>query len=397
MMPVDGTAGPRHVLFSSGAIGPITLRNRTIRAAAFEGMCPDNRPSQALLDYHQSVAAGGIGMTTVAYAAVMQSGLSFPHQLWLRPEVVPELSQLTAAVHARGARAAIQLGHCGNMAKRAVAGGTPISPSGRYNIYGLIRSRQMRESDMCEVAQAFGEAVNLARQAGFDAVEIHAGHGYLISQFLSPFTNRRKDQWGGSLENRMRFLRLVIDHVLEAAGSDMAVLVKMNLQDGFAGGQSLDEAVEIARALERQGVHALVLSGGFVSRAPMYVMRGAMPVKTLARHMNERFLAAMVRAFGGFLIEEIPFQETYFLEDALVVRDAVRMPLVYVGGLLSGEGIDKVLGCGFEFAAMARALITQPDFVNQLAKGECERSRCRTSNHCIAVMYSGQARCIQDQ
>jgi 2,4-dienoyl-CoA reductase-like NADH-dependent reductase (Old Yellow Enzyme family) len=385
------------LLFTPQALGPLTLRNRTIRAAAFEGMCPGNDPSQQLFDYHTAVAEGGIGMTTVAYAAVCRSGLSFPHQLWMRPEAVPELRRLTDGIHAAGAKAAIQLGHCGNMAKKRISGGKALSPSGRYNIYGMIASKAMDAQDIAAVVAAFGDSVRLARDAGFDAVEIHAGHGYLISQFLSPYTNRRRDEYGGSLENRMRFMREVMAAAVDAAGGDLAVVVKMNLFDGFEGGQTLEEAVEVAKALQAAGAHALVLSGGFVSRAPMTVMRGAMPIKTLTKYMDETVLKMGVALFGKMMIKSQPFTEKYFLEEARVVRAAVDVPLIYVGGLLSRQAIEDVLGEGFEFAAMARALITEPDFVNKLRDGACDRSRCQTSNECIAVMYSKAARCWQEE
>src|SRR6185437_14075777 len=174
--------------------------------AAFEGMCPGHRPSPALLDYHRTVAEGGVGMTTVAYAAVERSGLSFPHQLWLRPEVVDELRALTGAVHAAGAKASIQIGHCGNMAKAEVAGGRPLAPSARFNLFGPTWPRAMGRDDIARVVESFGRAVSLARDAGFDAVEVHAGHGYLVSQFLSPWTNHRDDAYGGSRDRRMRFM-----------------------------------------------------------------------------------------------------------------------------------------------------------------------------------------------
>ena len=146
--------------------------------------------------------------------------------------------------------------------------------------------RGLRAGELPEMARAYGKAVNLAREAGFDAVEIHAGHGYLISQFLSPSTNHRKDEFGGSLENRMRFMDMVMDEVMKAAGSDMAVLVKMNMRDGFRGGMEIDETMQVAKRLECSGAHGLVLSGGFVSKAPMYVMRGEMPIRSMTHYMT---------------------------------------------------------------------------------------------------------------
>ena len=256
-------------LFTPVTIGPLTLRNRTIRSAAYESMCPGHRPSEMLLQYHRSVAAGGVGMTTVAYAAVTQSGLSFDRQLWMRPEIIPDLRRLTDAIHAEGAAAGIQLGHCGNMSHKNICGCLPVGASGGFNLYSPTFVRALRTSELTQLAQAYGRAINLAREAGFDSVEIHAGHGYLISQFLSPATNHRKDEYGGSLENRMRFMDMVMNEVMKAAGNDLAVFVKMNMRDGFKGGMELEESLQVAKRLEESGAHALVLSGGFVSRAPI--------------------------------------------------------------------------------------------------------------------------------
>ena len=380
-------------LFTPVTFGPLTLRNRTIRSAAFESMCPGNAPSQMLLDYHRSVAAGGVGMTTVAYAAVTQSGLSFDRQLWLRPEIISGLREVTGAIHAEGAAAGIQIGHCGNMSHKKICGTTPISASSGFNLYSPTFVRGMKREELPEMARAYGRAVHLAREAGFDAVEVHAGHGYLISQFLSPYTNHRKDDYGGSLENRMRFMKICMQEAMEAAGSDMAVLVKTNMRDGFRGGLEIDDCIEVARNLEACGAHALVLSGGFVSRAPMYVMRGQMPIRTLTYYMKQLWLKAGVKLAGRWMIPSVPFREAYFYEDALQFRKALKLPLVYVGGLVSREKIDMVLDSGFECVAMARALINEPDFVNRMKERGELRCGCEHTNYCIARMYSVEMAC----
>lgn len=382
------------ILFTPATIGPLTLRNRTIRAAAFESMCPGNAPSEMLYDYHTSVAAGGIGMTTLAYAAVTQSGLSFERQLWLRPDILPGLKKITDAIHREGAAASIQIGHCGNMSHKKICGCTPISASTGFNLYSPTFVRGMHQSEIAAMAKAFGQAIHLAREAGMDAVEVHAGHGYLISQFLSPYTNHRKDEYGGSLENRMRFMKMCMEEVMKAAGSDMAVLVKMNMRDGFKGGMETDETLEVARTLQNEcGVHALILSGGFVSRAPMYVMRGTMPIRTMTHYMPFGWLPLGVRMAGHLMIPTEPFKEAYFLEDALKFRAALKIPLVYVGGLVSREKIDEVLGHGFEFVSMARALLNDPAFVNRMKEDEQARCDCGHSNYCIARMYSLEMAC----
>ncbi len=383
------------LLFTPVTLGPLILRNRSIRSAAFESMCPGNVPSPQLLDYHRSVAAGGVGMTTVAYAAVTRSGLSFDRQLWMRPEIVPGLRELTDAVHAEGAAASIQLGHCGNMSHKSICGCLPVGASSGFNLYSPTFVRGLRVDELPEMAKAYGRAVCLAREAGFDAVEIHAGHGYLISQFLSPSTNHRKDEFGGTLANRMRFMEMVMEEVMKAAGNDMAVLVKMNMRDGFRGGMELDESLQVARKLQELGAHALVLSGGFVSKAPMYVMRGEMPIRTMTHYMTCWWLKYGVRLVGKYMIPSVPFREAYFLEDALKFREALDIPLVYVGGLVSRQKIEEVLNHGFEAVQMGRALLNEPDFVNRMRREENARCNCRHSNYCIARMYTLDMACHQ--
>ena len=383
-------------VFTPVTIGPVTLRNRVIRSAAFENMAYGNRPSQDLYDYHTAVARGGVGMTTLAYASVNQSGLSFDGQLWMREEIVPELKRITDAVHEAGAKCSIQLGHCGNMTHRSTCGCMPVGPSSGFNLYSPTFMRGLKVQEIDTLVEDFGKAVNLAREAGFDCVEIHAGHGYLISQFLSPYTNHRHDEYGGSLENRMRLMQRVIRRVMEAAGDDLGVIVKMNMHDGFRGGMQEEECLEVARELERLGVHALVLSAGFVSKAPMEVMRGAMPIRTLAHYMDLRkfwWLKAMLHLCGRILIPTVPYSEGYFLEDAKRFRSAVKLPLIYVGGLVSLQKMEEVLAAGFNGLQVARALVRDTDFVNKLHSGEILRSECGHSNYCIGRMYTLEMKC----
>ena len=343
-------------LFTPYKIGPLEIRNRTIRSAAFEGMCEHNSPSQSLFDYHTAVARGGIGMTTVAYAAVCRSGLSFERQLWMRKEIVPELRKLTDAIHAEGAKASIQLGHCGNMSHRRICGCMPYGASSGFNLYSPTFVHGMNKNEISEVVRAYGDAVRLAIEAGFDAVEIHAGHGYLISQFLSPYTNHRKDEYGGSLDNRMRFMRECMASVVEAGKGKVAIFVKMNTRDGFKGGMETDECIEVAKELQKCGADALVLSGGFVSRAPMYVMRGQFPVKAIAHYM--------------------PMSQWW-----------LKL------GVTSRKDADKVIDSGFEMLQMGRAVLEDTDFVNKMKADEGHCSGCEHTNFCIGRMYSLEMAC----
>lgn len=388
-------------IFEEAHIGPLTLRNRTIRSAAFESMCPGHEPSQMLFDYHTSVARGGVGMTTVAYAAVTESGLSFDRQLVMKPEIVPGLRRLTDGIHKEGAAAGIQLGHCGNMSHKAICGCIPVGACNGFNLYSPTIVRGLRRDELPALAKKFGEAVNLAREAGFDEVEIHCGHGYLIDQFLNPFFNHRRDEYGGSLENRMRFMTQCVEEVMKAAKDDMAVVCKMNMRDGLKDGISLEEhSIPVARRLQQLGVHALVLSGGLVSATPMYVMRGELPLQTMTHYMDDPMLKYCIRSFKplvrGIMTKPVPYEEAFFLKDALLFREALPdMKFIYVGGLVCGDKISEVLGHGFEAVQMARSLLNEPDFVNRLKEDPHHRCGCRHSNYCIGRMYSVEMACHQ--
>lgn len=384
-------------IFQEAHIGPLTLRNRTIRSAAFESMCPGHEPSQMLYDYHTSVARGGVGMTTVAYAAVEESGLSFDRQLVMRPEIIPGLRRLTDGIHKEGAAAGIQLGHCGNMSHKEICGCIPVGASTGFNLYSPTLVRGLRRDELPALAKNFGRAVNLAREAGFDSVEIHCGHGYLIDQFLNTYFNHRRDEYGGSLENRMRFMTLCMEEVMKAAGNDMAVVVKMNMRDGLKRpGTTIEESIEIAKRLQQLGTHAIVLSGGLVSATPMYVMRGEMPIHTMTHYMDKAWLKYGVRACGKMMVPTVPYQEAFFLEDALRFRQAMPdMKFIYVGGLVAGDKINEVLSHGFEAVQMARSLLNEPDFVNRLKDNPHHQCGCRHSNYCIARMYSVDMACHQ--
>ncbi|MCH5334725.1 MAG: NADH:flavin oxidoreductase [Alistipes sp.] len=388
------------LLFTPYKLGNVTLRNRTIRSAAFESMGKDFGPTQQLKDYHVSVARGGIGMTTLAYAAINRSGLSFNKQLWLRDEIVPALRDITDAIHAEGAAASIQIGHCGNMTHWSTAGCFPVGASTGFNLYSPTFVRGMRRDECLQFAKDFGRAVQTAHDAGFDCVEVHAGHGYLISQFLSPYTNKRRDEYGGSLENRMRFMGLCLEEVMNtAARTGTAVVVKHNMEDGFKSGIQIPESIEIAKRIESYGVDGIILTSGFVSKAPMAVMRGRIPTKTMSYYMpwSSWPQKIVVNLFGDMMIKQYDFEECYFLENAKKFRAELKCPLIYVGGLVSREGIERVLDAGFELVQMARALVNDPAFVNKLREGDMStRSGCDHRDYCMARMYSVDMQCCHN-
>jgi len=389
------TINGRNKVFSPATLGDLKLRNRLIRTAAFEGMCPNGVPTDQLVEHHRSMAAGGVGMTTVAYASVSADGRTYGHQILMSEQVLAPLRKLTEAVHAQGAAASIQLGHCGYFASMSATGERPIGASRLLNLYGLTFSRAMTDADIVRVTEDFGRGARLAREAGFDAVEIHAGHGYLLSQFLSPYTNRRKDAYGGSLENRLRFPIAALRKVRETLGPGFPILVKMNMRDGFSGGLEIDEAVEIAKRFEAEGASALVLSGGFVSKTPLYMLRGDVPTREMASVQSAWYRRIGLLLFGNLFVQKYPYKELFFLEDARRIRAAVKLPLVLVGGIRSVENLETAMAEGFDFAAMGRALIMEPDLPKRWARGETAESKCEPCNICIAEMDRGGVRCVK--
>ncbi|HEY3449575.1 MAG TPA: NADH:flavin oxidoreductase [Myxococcales bacterium] len=396
----DSETTPRTKAFSPAKLGGLELRNRFVKAGAYEGMCPGGIPSEALLRHHLDLAKGGVGMTTVAYCAVNADGRTFEQQMYMRYEVLPELRKITDACHAQGAKVSLQLGHCGFFSRnKQVTDGKPRGPSYNMNLYGFLvgmpLGRPMSEELIAKTADDFGEAAAKAVQAGFDAVELHMGHGYLLSQFISPATNHRKDRYGGSLENRTRFAVEVLHKVRARVPAGFPIVCKTNLDDGFWGGLKVDEAVEVAKILEREGADALVLSGGFTSLSAFYLFRGNVPRKEMIEVEHLKLMKVALALFGWIVMRYYPFQELYFLEQARKVRAAVKMALGYLGGVVSIDGVEKVMSEGFDFVVMARALVNDPAFVHKLQAGEVKRSGCDACNKCVAEMdRPGGVRCV---
>jgi len=387
--------------FAPARLGPLALRNRVVKTATYEGMSPHGVPSDALVEHHRRLAAGGVGLTTVAYCAVAPDGRTFAEQMVMRPETVAPLRRVTDAVHREGGAASLQLGHCGWFTKnRELSTWLPRGPSLIVNQYGISAGKPlglaMNERELARASEDFARAAVLAREAGFDAVELHLGHGYLLSQFLSPATNRRSDRWGGSLENRARLSLETLERVREALGPRTPVLCKVNLRDGFRGGLELADSVALARLLEAHGADALVLSGGFTSRSPFYLFRGRRPLAEMIAAEPSRLQKLALRWFGARVIREYPFEEMFFLKEARAVRAAVRMPLVLLGGIVSRANVERAMEEGFDFVALGRALIADPELVRRMEADPGARSRCTHCNACVAEMDLGGVRCVLD-
>lgn len=396
------TPAPSVRAFAPLRIGPLALRNRFIKSATNEGCARGGTPSKRLVQFHRQIAAGGVGLTTVAYCAVAPDGRTFADQITLNAQSVRHLKVLTAAVHEAGAAAMAQLTHAGCFTfLRPRHTRRPLSASGGFNKVGVMSGQWLRQrmsaDDMERVAGEFVRGARLAAEAGFDAVEIHMGHGYLLSQFLTPLYNRRHDEYGGSIAQRARYPAMVLRRVLDAVGKQLAVVCKISVTDGHRGGNTADDGVEIAKALEREGAHLLILSAGLNVESITKMFGSSFPNENRTRTGNPIVAAAMlIQRFTE--PRNVRFRELYLLDDSRKVRAATRLPLAYLGGVKSLAAVEAVLAEGFDAVALGRALIHQPDLINAFASGAVRESGCTSCNRCVAMMYTpGGTSCVLGQ
>ncbi len=379
-----------------GRLGPLELRNRVVKCGTNEGMSRDGLMTDRLLAWHREFAVGGVAMTTLSYCAVAPEGRTFRHQLLMRDEALPGLRRFTDAMHAEGTAAAIQLAHAGWFANPHASRAKNIGPSRTFSAYAQGFSQAMDENDLDRVERAFADAARMAVDTGFDGLEIHLGHGYLLSQFLCPWNNRRKDQYGGSLENRARYPRRVLRAVREAVGDRAAIWPKLNMDDGFGGGMTLDEGIQVARWLEADGsVDGFQLTGGHTTKTPMYLMRGDVPMGEMIANEKNWVRRLGMRLLAPSILKPYPFEEAWFLPKARRFREALRLPIMLLGGINDRTTMAGAIEEGFEFLAMGRALIRDPDLLQRMQRGELEGSRCSHCNKCVVEMERSGTRCVE--
>lgn len=361
----------------------------------------DGIPTKALLKHHRDLARGGVGMTTVAYMAVAPHARTLPNQIWMRPQIMPDLRALTDAVHAEGAAISAQITHGGSFVTGMKVKGCTISSSAGFNPAGALKGnflqRAMNEADMTRVIEEFVATARLARDAGFDAVELHMGHGYLLNQFISPLSNRREDQYGGSPENRVRFPARVLAAVKEAVGDTTAVLAKINVADGTRRGAKVEDGIVTAQALQAAGADMLVLSGGRNVESTWFMFGSRMNRPEIVKVLKQQgdWLTAMMMKGAAASEPDITFKEMYFLEYSRKIRSAVDMPLAFLGGIKSLANAEQAVQEGFECVVMARTLIHDPALVNKFRSGERTESGCDNCNGCVAYIYHpAGTRCV---
>lgn len=347
-------------LFEETKINNMALQNRLFRSATWEGLATkDGVCTDPLVAFISRLAEGEIGLIISSFTYVLPNGRGLPKQMGLdRDEYIPGYRKMTDAVHERGGRIALQLVHAGAQTKtKWIEGCTPLAPSAVEDRTYKTMPREMTLEDIEEMVEAFGEAARRGVEAGFDAIEFHGAHGYLLNQFMSPYTNRREDQYGGSLENRSRFICQVYESVRKTVGPEFPVLIKINCDDFIDDGAPLEDWIFLARRLSDMGIDAIELSGGTAASGKLG------PNRTGIGQMKK---------------------EAYFLPQAREMRKAVDLPLILVGGIRSPELMERILAEDTaDYFSLSRPFIREPHLVKRWQSGDLSRAKCISCNLCF--------------
>ncbi len=374
-------------VLAPATLGPVHLRNRVIKAATFEGKTPYGLVTDELIDFHTSVGRGGVGMTTVAYLAVAPEGRTHKEVIVVGEDSRPGLVRLVDAVHDTGAKISAQMGHAGPVANGRSNGVHALASSAMPSPLSMQMIKTASKTDLARITKAYVTAARTLVEVGFDALEIHMAHSYLISSFLAPGLNRRKDDYGGTTDNRVRLARQVVDAVKNEVGDSVAVYAKMSLSDGFPGGVSTDLGLEYAKILESDGyLDAIQMSGGSSLMNPMYLFRGGAPREEFAANMPFVVKHGM-KVMGKKFFKEYPFTEAYFKEKALAWRAELSTPLMLLGGINELETMQQAMADDFQYVAMARALLREPDLIARYTAGQAKDGICIHCNRCMPTIY----------
>ena len=376
-------------VFSPATLGPITLPNRIIKAATSEGRSPEGKVTQALIDFHRGFIEGGTGMTTLAYCAISPEGFAAPGEILMVRENIAGLKKFTKAMHEAGGMVSAQLGHAGPVAHKNITGVRPIAPSRFMNPTSFQLCREVKKEEITQLVKQFADAAEVAADAGFDAIELHFGHLYIVSAFFSPWINKRKDEYGGSIENRTRFAKEILLTVKERIKNRLAILVKVSMDDGIKGSIWLDESTETVRILDETGaVDAFELTMGSSVYNQMYLFRGDTDIDGMAATQKGIFKLG-VKLFGKKMLGEYPYEDLYMLESARQFQPIVKnAELILLGGINDYAHMQRAMEEGFSFVAMGRALLREPDLVNNLKNKSQIEGRCIHCNKCMFSVYT---------
>lgn len=383
------------LLFTPKSIGKMVVKNRFVHAATGEKMCtPDGKCTDEMIDFYRESAEGGVGMIILGQSYVHESGCGIPKVIGLHMDAVVEgYRKLTDELHVCDTRVAAQLGHAGrsvfshfSISHRAAHGYAPMGPSPVKDVITGIKPREMTEDDIQKLIVCYAQAARRAKEAGFDAVELHACHGDMVSSFLSPYSNRRRDKWGGNIENWVRFTLTIYEKIRELVGDDYPVMIKMNATDYIDGGITIDLSKRYAEKISAVGFDAIELSAGTHNERQFNIMRGDIPEaypKNKAKTEYER--RKFTKIFKA-MKDEVKHEEAYLRPFAKEIKKVIGdTPLILPGGLRTVSVMEDILAEGdADFIGLCRPLLRDPYFPNKVRKG-LKRSDCLNCNLCMLV------------
>ncbi len=387
--------------FKPAALSGIQLKNRFMKAATFEGMTPDGIPGPRLRDFHMGIASGGVGLTTLSYCTTEPDGRIMDSMMWLHDGIEDELRSLILELQSTGVKVSGQVTHCGHFSqnKDLRRGQPPKGPSKMFVPIGLTVGRlfapAMTQDDINHLIGTYRDAAAFMKRVGFDAIEIHFGHGYGLSQFISPKTNKRSDKYGGSHENRMRLPLEVLAAMRLELGEDFPILGKISMTDGVKAGVDYALGLKVAQSLDVAGIDALIPSAGTSSYNTMYMFRGDSIAKGMIAMQDNPISKMAVRIMGPLMWKKYPYEPTYLLEAAKNIKAAVSCPIIYIGGVSTRADIDRVFAAGFDFVQIGRPLIKDPNFVANAVDDAAYDSGCTHCNYCVPLISHPQGiRCV---
>ncbi|OUS30100.1 oxidoreductase [Gammaproteobacteria bacterium 45_16_T64] len=377
--------------FEPTTLNGLTLKNRFIKAGTFEGMTANGIPSDALSRFHQTIAEGGSAMTTIGYCATEADGRLNENMLYMHEGIRESLTSMIDDLHQLGTKVSGQMGHGGGFSKnRDLRRKRPLGPNFGLNSLGIPQGMffcdGMSIADIKHFTQQYHDAAKFMKSVGFDALEIHFGHGYGLCQFISPKTNKRKDQYGGSLENRMRLPLEVLAAVRSAVGDSFPIIGKISLTEGVRGGLHYDDAIKIGVMLDKAGIDGIVTSGGTSTMNPMIMFRGGNILQPMLKAESSMLMKAMLTLVGPRLFKDYPYHELYFLEHAKRLRDAVSCNMIYVGGASTNKSFELLMKEGFDFIQLGRTLLSDPALPLKAQKDSGYKSSCIHCNECVATI-----------
>jgi len=376
-------------------INGMHLKNRLVKSATYEAMAAeDGSVTDQLIDMYTSLAKGGVGLIITGYAYIQENGHCMPLQTGVfSDDNIPGLQKLADAVHEEGGTIALQIAHSGRQTTPALIGGqTPMAPSAiEEDPFFHTEPRAMTTEEISETIDAFGAAAVRCKEAGFDAVQLHGTHGYLIAQFLSPFTNRRTDEWGGNTENRMRFVKEVVKKVRAAVGPDYPVLIKISVEEGVDNGMTLDESCIIAKGLADEGVDAIEVSGGIVADTAFVMSRGDVPIDQFTGGLEGDAKAQTEQVLHS-IADSVKMEEAYWSGHAEKIKEVVGdVPVMVVGGMKYPQTMETIVQeKKADFISLARSLIKEPALPKEMAEGRKSPVKCGYCNRCLGAIVAGQ-------